>query len=272
MKKLILILVIASFSITGIKAQTPLTEAIDFTATDVHGHTWNLFELLDSGQYVLIDFFYTTCVPCQVAAPKINESYVYFGCNSGQINYFAIDTGDDDAACILFDETYGVEYPTISGIEGGGTQINNDYQISAWPTVILIAPDRTILIQDIWPIATAQTIIDKLESHGIEAHDCPPPIGIEEDMIENGIAISSIFPNPFSNKTNINFSIISSGNILVTVHDMTGREVTVLQDAYMPVGDHKLSWEAGSDVPNGIYFCTISSAQNKMTQKVMLSR
>lgn len=167
MKRLILILVIACFSLSGIKAQCPLTEAVDFTATDVHGHTWNLFELLDSGQYVLIDFFFCSCGPCQDAAPKINESYIYFGCNSGDVNYFAIDTGDDDAACILFDETFGVEYPTISGVEGGGTQICNDYQIPLYPTVILIAPDRTILEQDIWPIPSAQTIIDALEAHGL---------------------------------------------------------------------------------------------------------
>lgn len=41
-------------------SQTPLTEAVDFTATDTHGQEWNLFEILDGGQYVLIDFFFTT--------------------------------------------------------------------------------------------------------------------------------------------------------------------------------------------------------------------
>lgn len=38
-------------------AQTPLTEAVDFTATDIHGNTWNLFDELDDGKYVLIDFW-----------------------------------------------------------------------------------------------------------------------------------------------------------------------------------------------------------------------
>lgn len=41
-------------------AQTTLTEAVDFTVTDTEGHTWNLFEVLDGGQYVVIDFWYST--------------------------------------------------------------------------------------------------------------------------------------------------------------------------------------------------------------------
>ena len=38
-------------------AQCPLTEAVDFTATDIDGVTWNLFDELDNGKYVLIDFW-----------------------------------------------------------------------------------------------------------------------------------------------------------------------------------------------------------------------
>ncbi len=41
-------------------AQTPLTTAVDFTATDFEGNEFNLFEILDGGQYVVIDFFGTT--------------------------------------------------------------------------------------------------------------------------------------------------------------------------------------------------------------------
>lgn len=41
-------------------SQTPLTTAVDFTSTDTHGIERNLFEILDAGQHVVIDFFYTT--------------------------------------------------------------------------------------------------------------------------------------------------------------------------------------------------------------------
>lgn len=98
------------------------------------------------------------------------------------------------------------------------------------------------------------------------------PVGIDETIEENGIVVHNIYPNPFSNETNINFSIANTGNVLITVHDMTGREVAVLSNEEMMAGEHQISWEAGSEVPNGIYFCTISTADHKLTQKVMLSR
>jgi len=41
-------------------SQTPLTTAVDFTATDIFGVEHNLFDILDGGQYVCIDFFFTT--------------------------------------------------------------------------------------------------------------------------------------------------------------------------------------------------------------------
>ncbi len=41
-------------------SQTPLTQAVDFTATTTEGEEFNLFEILDGGQYVCIDFFFTT--------------------------------------------------------------------------------------------------------------------------------------------------------------------------------------------------------------------
>lgn len=48
------------FTIGFAYPQTSLTEAVDFTATDVEGEVHNLFEILDGGQYVCIDFFFTT--------------------------------------------------------------------------------------------------------------------------------------------------------------------------------------------------------------------
>ncbi len=271
MKKLLLLVFIASLSFSGLKAQTPLTEAVDFSCTDVHGHTWNLFELLDSGQYVLIDFFYTTCGPCQLAAPKINESYVYFGCNSGQVNYFAMDTGDDDAQCIAFDEAFGVEYPTISGVEGGGTAVCNAYGISAYPTVILIAPDRTIVEQDIWPITTAQTIITRLESYGIEEHECPPPIGIEEPVVSL-VSISSVYPNPASTNARIEVMSETTSIAQVDVYNSIGVAAMDTWNVYLEKGINNFEFSV-ADLPAGTYFIRLRRENELLgTSRLSVSR
>ena len=174
MKKIFTFIFAITLSL-NIFAQCPLTTAVDFTATDCHGTEVHLFDILDGGQYVLIDFFFTTCGPCQQATPKVVESYYAFGCNMYDVYYVEISDRDSDAACQNWTTNYGVEYPTISGSAGGGT-ICNQYQIGAYPTVILIAPDRSIVINDLWPISNAQTIINSLTPYGIQQHDCTAPV------------------------------------------------------------------------------------------------
>ena len=174
MKKLFTFIFAITLSLNMI-GQCSITTAVDFTATDCHGTNVHLFDILDGGQYVLIDFFYTTCGPCNTAAPKVVESYFALGCNMYDVYYMEISDRDSDAACQTWTNTYGVEYPTIAGTAGGGT-ICNQYGIGAFPTVILIAPDHSIVIQDLWPINNAQTIINALTPYGIEQHDCTAPV------------------------------------------------------------------------------------------------
>jgi len=84
----------------------------------------------------------------------------------------SISTSDTDAACIAFDELYGIEFPCISGVEGGGDAICNTYGINAYPTYIMIAPDHSIVEQDMWPIPNTAEFISYFESNGLEQTEC----------------------------------------------------------------------------------------------------
>ena len=198
MKRLITLILALAIGF-GLKAQCPLTQAVDFTATDCHGTEVHLFDILDGGQYVLIDFFFTTCGPCQQATPKIVESYYAMGCNMHDVFYMEISDRDSDAACQNWATNYGVEYPTIGG-PAGGSGICNTYQIGAFPTVILIAPDRSIVINDLWPINNAQTVINALEQHGLQQHDCNTPsynpqVSITVDQVLETEVTATFTPN-----------------------------------------------------------------------------
>lgn len=172
--------ILATLLSINVFAQCPLTQAVDFTATDCHGTTVHLFDILDSGQYVFIDFFYTTCGPCNTACPKVVTAYQMLGCNMHDVFFMEISPSDNDTQCQNWCNQYGVEYPTI-GTSGSGNTICSTYGIPAYPTCILIAPDRQIVIQDLWPINTAQTIVDALAQHGIQQNDCT---GGDEPSVE----------------------------------------------------------------------------------------
>ena len=200
MKKLFTLILALAFGF-GLKAQCPLSQAIDFTATDCHGTEVHLFDILDGGQYVLIDFFFVNCGPCQQATPKVVESYYAMGCNMHDVFYMEISDRDSDAACQTWCQNYGVEYPTISGPAGGSTICGSSmYNIPAFPTVILIAPDRSIVINDLWPINNAQTIITALEQHGLQQHDCNTPsynpqVSITVDQVLETEVTATFTPN-----------------------------------------------------------------------------
>lgn len=216
MKKLLYIILLSAFG-TSLLAQTPLEEAIQFSAKDVHGETHDLFEILDDqNKFVLIDFFSVTCGPCQTMAPKIDSVYAYFGNNQLDLYVLAIDQFFNNEMVLGFEEEYNTHYPAISGVEGGGSQIYEDYQIPYYPSLILIAPDHTIVEQAISIPNTAQELIDLLENtYGLQS--------VSVNEIEKETAFI-IYPNPASQY----FILQAPSNQkvdMLTVYSITGNEV-----------------------------------------------
>ena len=186
MKKIFTIILIAILSF-NIKAQTSLTEAVDFTGTDCYGEeTINLFEILDRGQHVLIDFYFYSCPPCQTAVSRVVEAYEAFGCNKHDVFFLEVTHVDNDEICQWWAEKYGVGYPTISR-DGGGVEIRDAYNVPQFPTLVLIAPDRKILLQDMdydsIKEGGAQYIVEQLAQFGIEQHNCDDPV-VSEPLVD----------------------------------------------------------------------------------------
>ncbi|MBO7528978.1 MAG: T9SS type A sorting domain-containing protein [Bacteroidales bacterium] len=250
-------------------AQCGISTAIDFTATDCHGTEVHLFDILDGGQYVLIDFFFTTCGPCQQATPKVVESYYAMGCNMHDVFYMEISPSDGDAACQNWANNYGVEYPTI-GNSSVGAQICNQYQIDAYPTLILIAPDRNILIQDLWPINNAQTIITALENHGLQQHDCEPaPIGEVSFSVDSiSMSIGGCIEEPGM------FTIYNETNTDVTIEDYMAAQYRFwcMDSNYMMGNDIKGMTIAPSDsLEVYVYFDGVRDYEMNDTLKLVTS-
>jgi Zn-dependent metalloprotease len=82
-----------------------------------------------------------------------------------------------------------------------------------------------------------------------------------------------IYPNPFTDRVTIGYSIAEKGRTLVEIFDLTGRRVTTLQDALQETGTHELQWDAtdasGQQVISGIYLCRIQSGGFVKTEKLV---
>ncbi|MEZ5059870.1 MAG: TlpA disulfide reductase family protein, partial [Saprospiraceae bacterium] len=119
--------------------------APDFTVTDTHGETHRLYDYLDAGKSVILDFFFTTCGPCIYYSPQVNLAYEKYGCNEADVVFIGIDFDDTNAEVIAYDEEYQIKYPSISGKEGGGNNVVSAYNVLAFPTFYVIDSTKKII-------------------------------------------------------------------------------------------------------------------------------
>lgn len=187
-------------------AQTSLDTAVNFNVKDVNGVTHQLYDYLDEGKIVLVDFFTVTCGPCATYTPEISESYLHFGCNSGNVVVIGINWGSDNAQVIDFGQENGALYPEVSGTEGNGNHVVSDFGILSYPSVILIKPDRSIPEPYIWPPSTAH-LDSILLQHGAVESICVTGID-SNDGPGNRILLH---PNPAGSLLNLSWQ----SNLLV---------------------------------------------------------
>jgi len=225
MKKLSILIAFLLFG-AGLRAQqTNLTEAVDFTVTDCHGQTYNLFEILDRGQAVFIDFFFYSCGQCQVISPYITGSYTQMGCNLHDVFYIEISYIDSDAVCQQWANEYGVEFPTV-GRDGGGNEVFDLYGIQACPTLVLIMPDRSIPIQgllQLYPFS-AQDVVNAMQQNGLQPHDCTGTLTVNPQTL-----------NIYSDETTYEPGLLTISNMTaedVTVNAFTADPIFALQCMY----------------------------------------
>ena len=225
-KKFYILFFFATLSLSA-AAQTPLTQAVDFTVTFTNGEEFNLFDELASGSYVCVDFFYTACGPCQSNQGYYSEAYMNFGCNQADIFFLSLESTVGDAETIVYEETFGGPNhpPAASGTEGGGIAATSAYSVGAFPTFILIAPDGTILEQDMWPLnGTTDTFTSYFGSHGLNLTPCNTDVDDVEVALDSEI---TLYPNPTNDQLNVNL-VGFEGQVNIFVYNLLGEAVTHL--------------------------------------------
>ncbi len=85
----------------------------------------------------------------------------------------------------------------------------------------------------------------------------------------NGFTLNQNYPNPFNPTTIISYQIPGDSKVTVKIFDLLGREVMTLVNEIQPAGSHQVRLDA-SNLPNGLYFYTISAKNFKATRKMIL--
>jgi len=91
----------------------------------------------------------------------------------------------------------------------------------------------------------------------------------EPSAIPDNLSLTPPYPNPFNSHTKIRFHLPETGNIDLTVFDVTGRLVVIIMSDYLERGEHLVTWEA-NDFSPGIYFVQLQQGDRICIHKALL--
>jgi hypothetical protein len=98
-------------------------------------------------------------------------------------------------------------------------------------------------------------------------------VGRDQTQQPYSATISNPFPNPFNPATTISYYLPEQSTVKLTVFDILGQEVMMLQDDVRSPGNYKVQWngtdQTGTPVSQGVYFCRFVAGVYTKTIKMV---
>jgi len=86
-------------------------------------------------------------------------------------------------------------------------------------------------------------------------------------------SLARSYPNPFSRRATIRYSLAQETEVSLTVIDLSGRVVRMLVHGRQKAGAYKVTWDLtgvpSRCLPNGVYFCRLVAGEFRATQKML---
>lgn len=101
------------------------------------------------------------------------------------------------------------------------------------------------------------------------------PTGVNAVAVPGAMSLRS-YPNPFNPNTTIQYSLLETGRVRLSIYDVTGRLVRTLVDGVRNAGDQRVLWDGkddrGSPVGSGVYVYQLEAGRTSLTRKMSLLR
>ncbi|MBT4035795.1 MAG: T9SS type A sorting domain-containing protein [Candidatus Marinimicrobia bacterium] len=103
-------------------------------------------------------------------------------------------------------------------------------------------------------------------SINIVIHDV---VAVDEVFVPQEFALHPPYPNPFNPDVNLVVDIPHSALTRISIFNMRGQEIAVLENTELSPGRYTYQWQ-GSSQPSGIYFVRIQAGRFEKSEKISL--
>lgn len=233
--------------------------APDFTLTDYYGTEHNLYDYLDDGKTAIVEIFAAHCSACwnyhqtnrlknlyNAYGPDGTNELVVLALEYDQWNDHNAFIGDGPPWVTQGNWLEGTPFP-IFNVEDPDRGVFADYEVSFYPLVYKICPDR--ILERIFTSETEDQIYQKVQ-------ECEAVVSVDENR-----DLGDIFFNPVSR--NLNIELYQKVKA-VRVMSVTGRVVQIIQ----PVGSSSIPIDQMSA---GIYLFEIQTGNGPIMKRFYLN-
>ena len=94
-------------------------------------------------------------------------------------------------------------------------------------------------------------------------------INKEDSSLPKSFGLSQNYPNPFNPTTKITYSIPVTSNVMITVYDVSGKEVVTIEDCQKKAGTYTLLFNA-EKLASGVYYYNLTANEFSSTKKFVI--
>jgi len=164
------------------------------------------------------------------------------------------------------------DWMTASEIDTVAICTNPDDGVVSIPGTVAIHMEPDVGIPFFYCIARGQTeaaMVANIAAAEV-AYSTIFTVGVDDfPAVPETSTLSQNYPNPFNPSTEINFNLVTAGEMSLDVFNIRGEHVLNLQNGWMERGNHSVSF-TNAELPSGLYIYRLTAGSTQLQKKMTL--
>ncbi|MDP8238239.1 MAG: T9SS type A sorting domain-containing protein [Candidatus Hatepunaea meridiana] len=185
----------------------------------------------------------------------------------------SVDINNEDVVYDLLFQTDTEGYRTASQEDIEETEFTLDMDSLLNDLDISIGVEEREIYLDWWVVARNENFSTRSDERREFSMPIPASAPSAEEIQLKDFQLFPAYPNPFNSHLIIPFQLNQSGKIIISVHNLSGREIGRLAEGNYNAGQHTALLDADKyGLVNGIYYLSLTVEDKVRYQKVVYIR